>query len=63
MSEVNHEMDVGLLVGVHPTVHRSFVPRYTVHERELYFKSHFFSFPSTSLPMHTPPPFISRVNY
>ena len=31
------------MVGVHPPVHRSFPPRYSVHERALvFFKSTFF---------------------
>ena len=40
ISDVNHEMDVGTTwLGIHPPVHPVIVPRYTVHERALYFKS------------------------
>ena len=45
ISDVNHEMEVGLNGKVvhHPRYSRSFVPRYTVHERALYFNSTFLS--------------------
>ena len=44
VSDVNHEMDVGLHGWVSTSVQPAIVQRYTVHERALYFKSPFFFF-------------------
>ena len=60
ISDVNHEMDCRTAwLGVHPPV-QPVIPRYTVHERALYFKSTFFWWLSTrESSVHLSIPFFS----